>query len=120
MNKGRKLTGGKYHSHRKKKSYERKGQEMVVVLGETKRKQVRGRGANVKTFLLKSDEVNVMENGKSKKAEIKNVLETPQNTFLARQNRLMKGSIIQTTLGKARITNRPSREGTINAVLVKE
>ena len=54
-----------------------------------------------------------------KKAEIKNVAETPQNRFLARQNRIMKGVLIETTLGKARITNRPTREGHINAVLLK-
>ena len=44
----------------------------------------------------------------------------PQNIFLARQNRLAKGAIIDTELGKARITNRPSQEGMVNAVLVKE
>ena len=53
------------------------------------------------------------------KEEIKNVLETPQNTFFARQNRLMKGALIQTSLGKAKITNRPGQEGHINAILVE-
>ena len=60
-----------------------------------------------------------MIKGKAQKAEIKNVVETPQNKFFARENRLLKGSIIDTTLGKARITNRPSQEGCINAVLVE-
>ena len=31
----------------------------------------------------------------------------------------MKGAIIETSAGKARITNRPSQEGQINAVLIE-
>jgi ribosomal protein S8E len=89
MNKGRKISGGKYHSNRKKKLIEIKGQERQVVLGETKTKQIRTRGGNIKTVLLRTNEVNLTTNGKTEKAEIKNVEETPQNLFLARQNRLL-------------------------------
>ncbi len=120
MNSGRKISGGKYHRERKKKSFEKKGQGILVSLGDSRRKKVRGRGGNKRTILLRENIVNVNVNGKSQKAQIKNVLETPQNRFLARQNRLMKGVIIETSLGKAKITNRPSREGNINAVLVNE
>jgi|TARA_Y100000310_G_scaffold165018_1_gene164755 small subunit ribosomal protein S8e len=120
MNKGRKISGGKYHANRKKKFYEQTGQERIVTLGERKTKLVRTRGGNNKLTLLNSEFVNVIVNNKSKKVEIKKVLETPQNNFLARQNRLMKGSIIETEIGKAKITNRPTREGTINAIILKE
>lgn len=119
MRKGRKVTGGKYHKQRKKKLYERDTQEKVVILGETKRKNLRVRGRHTKTILLSVNTANILSKGKVQKAEIKNVLETPQNTFLARQNRLLKGAIIETSLGKARITNRPSQEGQINAVLIE-
>ena len=57
---------------------------------------------------------------KAKKTSIKNVLETPSNRFLARQNILIKGAIIETELGKAKITNRPGQEGSVQAVLVQE
>ena len=50
----------------------------------------------------------------------KMLIETPQNRFLARQNRLLKSAIIETPLGKARITNRPSQEGQVNAVLLED
>jgi len=120
MKKGRKITGGKYHKLRKKKFYEKDSQERHVVIGETKRKQERVKGGKIKTFLLKSNIANILVDNKIKKAEIINVEETPQNRFLARQNRLMKGSIILTSLGKARITNRPSREGMVNAIIIKE
>lgn len=120
MNKGIKITGGKYHSNRKKKLVERQGQERKTTIGEPKIKSMRVKGGHKKTILLTSNIVNVTSKNKSQKAEIINVVETPQNTFLARQNRLMKGSIIETSAGKAKITNRPSQEGHINALLVEE
>ena len=118
MNKGRKISGGKYHELRKKKKFEHAGQERHIILGETKRKILRVKGGNMKTVLLKANVVNVTSGKKTQKATIKNVEETPQNKFFARSNRLMKGAIIETSIGKARITNRPSQEGCINAVLV--
>ena len=119
MHKGRKNSGGKYHKQRKKKHAERASHARNVSLGETKRKVFRVKGGNKKTSLLKADQANILIRGKVQKAEIKNVLETPQNTFFARQNRLMKGALIQTSLGKAKITNRPGQEGHINAILVE-
>jgi len=118
MKLGRKISGGKYHKQRKKKLYEKKNQEAIVTLGETKRKTLRVKGGNIRTMLLKTNIANVLVKGKLQKAEIKNVLETPQNRFLARQNRLLKSAIIETSLGKAKITNRPSQEGQVNAILV--
>jgi len=121
MNKGRKITGGKYHANRKKKLYEISRDQRKTVVGELKRKIMRVKGGNKKPILLSMDTANITsEKGKTQKAEIKKVLETPQNKFLARQNRLMKGVIIETSLGKAKITNRPSQEGSINAILLKE
>jgi small subunit ribosomal protein S8e len=120
MNKGRKISGGKYHRNRKKKLYERQGQEKHVILGDNKIKTLRTRGGNLKTMTLKANTVNITLKGKTSKAEITNVVETPQNKFFARQNRLMKGAIIDTSLGKARITNRPTQEGCVNAVLIEK
>jgi small subunit ribosomal protein S8e len=119
MNKGRKITGGKYHANRKKKFHERKRQERVVTIKETKKKKLREKGGNTKTILLNADTANIKTKEGIKRAKIKNVVETPQNLFLARQNRLMKSAVIETELGKARITNRPSQEGHVNAVLIE-
>jgi len=119
MNRGRKISGGKYHKRRKQRLHERQNQERHAVLGETKTKQLRTAGGNSKTVVLKTDIVNIMVDGKSKKAKIINVVETPQNRFFSRQNRLLKSAIIETSLGKARITNRPTQEGHVNAVLIK-
>jgi len=56
---------------------------------------------------------------KTKKTEIKNVVETPSNRFLARQNILTKGTIVETEFGRVKITNRPTQEGIVNGVLIK-
>ena len=120
MKTGRKISGGKYHARRKKKFYEKMNQAKIVALGQTKRKTIRTKGGNKKTILLKTDTANILVNGKLQKAEIKKVIETPQNKFLARQNRLIKSAIIETSLGKARITNRPSQEGHVNAEILEK
>jgi small subunit ribosomal protein S8e len=120
MRMGRKITGGKYHAARKKKKFELPGTPRVVKLRDRKMKVLRVMGGNEKQVLLSSNIVNVTnDKGKTKKTTIKNVLETPSNKFLARQNILVKGAIIETELGKARITNRPSQEGSVNAVLIQ-
>ncbi len=120
MKKGKKITGGKYIARRKKKSYEIAGQKRIVKLGEEKRKTSRVRGGNKKTYLLNAKFVNVKDKTKSKKVEIKNVSQTPSNRFLARQNILTKGTIVETELGNVKITNRPTQEGVVNGILLIE
>ena len=121
MGYGRKITGGKYHKLRKKKKFSLSGVEGKVKLRETKKKIVRTLGGNKKSIILSTDIANVMDptTKKAKKVKIKNVLETPANRFLARQNILIRSALIETELGKAKITNRPSQEGQVEAVLVK-
>jgi small subunit ribosomal protein S8e len=119
MKLGRKKTGGKYQASKKKKMYEKPGQRRVTKLGDDKRKSKKVMGGRRKVFLLKSKSINIQENGKTVKAVMKNVLETPSNRFFARQNILTKGTIVETDKGKAKITNRPTQEGVVNGILVK-
>jgi small subunit ribosomal protein S8e len=118
MKSGRKDSGGRYKRPKKRKLSGRQGQARIVKLGETKTKVLKTRGGGKKLVSFLQNVANVISKGKSKKVGIKNVLETPSNTFLARQNILVKGSIVETELGKAKITNRPSQEGTVQAVLI--
>ena len=122
MRKGRKISGGKYKRQRKKKLYEKINQARIVKLGETKKKTLRIRSGKIKTVLLSSNIANLIDKKtrKSKKVKIKNVIETPANRFLARQNVLIKGAIIETDAGRAKITNRPSQEGCVQAELLHE
>ncbi len=118
MKQGRKASGGRYIKPRKRRSTGRQGQERTVKLGDSKTKVLRTRGGSGKLVSFMQNIANVIAKGKGKKTSIKNVLETPANTFLARQNILVKGAIIETDLGKAKITNRPSQEGNVQAVLI--
>ncbi len=118
--KGKKISGGKYIKQRKKKKNERTGQKKLVKLSESdKRKSSKVLGGNKKTILLRAKSVNIQDKGKTIKAEISNVLETPSNRFLARQNVITKGTIVETSKGKVRITSRPTQEGTLNGILVE-
>ncbi|MCX8194369.1 MAG: 30S ribosomal protein S8e [Candidatus Pacearchaeota archaeon] len=121
MPKGRKITGGKYKKSRKKKLYELQRQQRCVVLGEEKKKVIKCRGGKLKTVLLRTNKANVMDlkSHKAKVVMIKNVLEVPSNRFLARKNVLVKGAIIETEIGKAKITNRPGQEAAVEAVLLQ-
>ena len=117
---GRKFTGGKYKKRRKKKLYELIGQRKVVKLGEEKRKVKRVRGGNLKSFLLRAKFVNVLlKDNNKKRVEIKNVIETPSNRFLTRQNIITKGTVVKTEFGNVKITSRPTQEGIMNGVLIE-
>ncbi len=120
MNKGRKISGGKYIRYRKKKVSDRLGQKRIVKLGAEKRKIKKVTGGNRKIVLFGAKFVSVQEKGKSKKLEIKNVIETPSNRFLARQNVITKGTIVLTDSGKVKVTNRPTQNGIVNGIFVEE
>ena len=119
MKPGRKASGGRYKKVKKRKLTGRQGQARIVKIGDTKTKLLSGRGNTNKLVSFFGNIANVMIKGKAKESKITNVIETPSNTFLARQNILVKGAIIETELGKCKITNRPSQEGNIQAVLIE-
>jgi len=121
MRLGRKVTGGRYKKASKKKMYERAGHTRLVKLGKEKRKILRVTGGNKKVILLTTDKVNLYDASSKKTTvtKIKSVLETPSNRFLARRNIITKGAVIDTEKGKAKITNRPSQEGSVQAILLK-
>jgi small subunit ribosomal protein S8e len=121
MNKGKKISGGRYHALRKKRKCELKRPTRVTKLGERKLKEIETRGGNKKVVLLSENKINIID-PKTKKSiitTIKNVIETPSNVFLARQNVLTKSAIIDTEKGKAKITNRPSQEGCVQGILIE-
>ena len=119
MKSGRKVTGGKYKKPKKKKATGRANQTRTVNLEKRKTKVLKCRGNMEKLVAFSDNQINLIVKGKAKKAEIKTVIETPSNTFLARQNVLVKGAIVETEIGKAKITNRPSQEGYVQGILVE-
>jgi small subunit ribosomal protein S8e len=61
----------------------------------------------------------LLVDGSYKKVKIKGVIESRDNRNFARLSIITKGTVIDTELGKAIVTNRPGKEGFINAELVK-
>jgi small subunit ribosomal protein S8e len=79
----------------------------------------RGRGKNIKIKLKKATYINLKDkDGKIKRVKIKKVLEAKDNRHFVRQNILTKGCIIETEIGKAKITNRVGQDGVVNGILI--
>ena len=116
----RKPSGGLLKPNRKKKRRDRGRDYIPTKLGERKAKKKRARGGNEKLILLSDMYANVSIGKETKKAKILNVISNPANPYLARQNIITKGCIIETELGKARVTSRPGQHGIVNAVLIEE
>jgi small subunit ribosomal protein S8e len=77
----------------------------------------RGRGGLEKNRLKYAAYANLLTKEGYRKAKIKTILESGDNRNFARLKIMTKGAVIDTELGKAVITNRPGREGSINARL---
>ena len=113
-------SGGRRRlNHGKKKS--EMGKEIVLTeLGEERHVVERTRGGNEKTRVFRTNAVNVTDpkTGKTVKATIKTVSENPANIHYVRRNIITKGAVVDTSVGKARITSRPGQDGAVNAVKV--
>jgi small subunit ribosomal protein S8e len=116
----RKPTGGRYTAKITKRKSQAGGLPSNTTIGEKKVREERSRGGDPKLKLLHINKINLMDQ-KTKKAsiiDIKTILENPANRHFIRRNIITKGAIIETPKGKAKVTNRPSQEGFVNAILV--
>lgn len=117
----KKVSGSKYIDFRKKRTHELGRDPTYTKVGATKTKQIRGRGGVERSILLSADILNLY-NPKTKKHEkvkIQNVVDNQANRNFVRRNIITKGTIVQTEKGKARILNKPGKEGSLNAILVE-
>ena len=78
----------------------------------------RSRGGNTKVKARHTGFVNVLADGKTKRAKIISVIES-HNPQYARQNIITKGAVLNTDAGKVRVTNRVGQDGVVNGILVK-
>jgi small subunit ribosomal protein S8e len=119
----KKVTGGRKRPYRKPRKREIGGYPVETKLSDKEMRIVeRVYGGNVKVRLKYATFANVY-NPKTKqylKARILGVVETPANSELARRGIIIKGAIIATELGKAKVVSRPSQEGIVNAILIEE
>ncbi|MBT4805392.1 30S ribosomal protein S8e [Candidatus Woesearchaeota archaeon] len=116
----RKVSGGRYKSTQSKKKSELAGFPAMTKLSENQKvKSVRVIGGNKKLKILANNQINVTDKkGKTSKTEMINVTENFPNPNLVRRNILTKGTVVETKLGKVKITSRPGQEGTVNGKLL--
>ena len=113
----RKSTGGRYHSDRKKLKRElTRFSAMTKVSDKKKAKTIRVRGGNKKSVLLSGNSINVIKDGKASMTKILNVVENAANPHLVRRNILTKGAIVETEMGKVKVTSRPGQDACLNGI----
>ena len=117
----KKPSGGVFVKSRKKKLHELGRDATLTKLGKTSKRVLRVRAGIKKEILLNTDTINVYDSKtkKHKNVKIKNVLENPANRHYVGRNILTKGTLVDTELGKVKITSRPGQEGCLSGVVVK-
>lgn len=116
-----KPSGGRIWSSRKKRKREMGSEFVETKIAVTKRVMHRVRGGGQKFGLLAIDVANVTDprTGQTKRGKILSVVENPADPHFVRRNVLTRGAVIETELGRARVTSRPGQVGVINAVLIE-
>ncbi len=116
----RKQTGARYKDYRKKRQFELGREPSFTKLGKKRKRTIRTLGSNRKLRLLSAETANLFDpKSKSfKQAKIKTITDNPANRHFIRRNIMTRGSVIDTELGKARITSRPGQDGVVNAILI--
>jgi small subunit ribosomal protein S8e len=117
----KKLTGGKRRPNRSRRAFEADDYSFEPVMGETVRSPKRTRGGTVTYGLRSVSEANVYDSssGKTVKSKIVRVTANRANREYERRGVITKGATIETELGSAKVTSRPSDDGVVNAVLTK-
>lgn len=117
---GRTPTGGRYRTRYSKRLSQRGRLPTLTKIGEHKVKTVRTKGGSAKMKVLVAKVANLYDPKTKKytKSPIQTVTESTANRHFVRRNILVKGTIITTDAGKARVTSRPGQDGTVNAILV--
>ena len=117
----KKPSGGRIWAKRGKRKQEMGREFLEPKIGPTKSRKLRTFGGDEKLGLLSTDSANVIDpkTGRAKKVKILTVVENPADSHFVRRNVLTRGAVIETELGKARVTSRPGQSGTVDAVLVE-
>ena len=119
----RKPTGGRLKQARGKRRTEISSENQFAYLGdEDKRKNYRKRAKSQTVRLLSAHEINVNDpkEGKTIRATINTVLENDADPNYVRRNIVTKGAIVDTDLGRVRVTSRPGMHGVVSGVLLED
>lgn len=118
----RKPTGGRSKTNRNKRKIEFGRDPAETKIGERKVKKIRTKGGNEKIRLTYDNQINVLDpkNQKVQVTEIVGVVENPANIQFVRRNIINKGAVVETGLGRVKVTSRPGQHGMVNGVLIIE
>jgi len=118
----RSSSGRRIRYARSKRKFEIGRETHFTTLGDPSTKRVRTRGNQTKNSAKTINVAYVVdpETNKTSKTEITTVIDNPANINYIRRNILNKGAVIDTPIGKARVTSRPGQTGVINATLIKK
>ena len=121
-NSRRSKTGRRIRYARGKRKFEIGRERHLTTIGPVKYKKVRTKGDNRKSRAKTTNVAFIVDpkDNKTTKTEIVSVVENTANIHYVRRNIINKGAIIETKLGKAKVTSRPGQYGTINAVLISK
>lgn len=118
---GRMPSGGFAKARRGKRRFEvGNAPTLTRIDPQTKVVVEQAKFGGIKVKVLTASQVNLYD-PKSKsfsQAKVKAVLECPANRHYVRRNILVKGAVIDTEKGKAKVTSRPGQDGTVNAILI--
>lgn len=116
-----KPSGGRIWARRKKRKREMGSEFVEAKLGAPKRAEQRTLGGGRKFRSLSANVANVTDpkTGRATQAKILTVVENPADSHFVRRNVLTRGAVIETELGRARVTSRPGQTDTVNAVLIE-
>ena len=116
----RKYTGKKYKYFRKKRKRELERPPIETKIGTEKKKMQRVMGGNKKLKLFSENYINVTDINTNKTSKVK-ILRFESNLASKDYNRrhiITKGAIVETELGKVKVTSRPGQQGVLNGILI--
>jgi small subunit ribosomal protein S8e len=118
----RSKTGRRIRFAQGKRKFEIGRERHLTTIGKSTFKKVRTKGCNKK---MRAKTINIAYiidpgNNKTTKTEIISVIENEANIHYVRRNIINKGAIIETKMGKAKVTSRPGQTGTVNGVLITQ
>ena len=122
----RKPSGGRLkrpNRYRGKRRTEVSSEAQYAYIGEKDdRKMYRKNAGSLTARLLSANTVNVNlpKEGKTVKATINSVIANDANPNFIRRNIVTKGSIVDTSMGKVKITSRPGMHGVISGILLED
>lgn len=117
----RRPTGGRSKPSRGRRAYEKDGYAIEPLVGPVSRRAIYRRGGHVTAGVIFADFANVSDaSGKASKSKILRVKKSPANRDYERRGVITKGAVLETEVGEAVVTSRPTADGVVNAVLTSK